>query len=108
MYIAVTTYTIQPERKEEIVALLRDQNAAQASVALMMQVPGVTGYYALVNPETGEGLTLILYATEAQAKAGQSTAQGQAYATAAYTSQVLSSVAPGSMHRQIYEVAAHG
>jgi hypothetical protein len=67
LHIVTVTYAIQPERKEEMIALLHDQAAAQEFIALLMQIPGVTGYYSLLKSDANEGIALYLYATEAQA-----------------------------------------
>lgn len=104
MYIAATTYTIQPGKKDEMLAI--SDSAKQEADSLLMKVPGVTGYYSLVNADGDEGLIMIIYATEAQAKAGSTTPQNQAYMTAPYTAQLLSCIVPGSMSRKVYKTLA--
>jgi len=73
MHMVTVTYAIQPEKKEEMRALLHDQAAAQEALSLLMQIPGVTGYYSLLKPDADEGIVLYLYATEAQAQAAPTT-----------------------------------
>ena len=91
-----------------MLALLRDQSARQEGEALLMKIPGVAGFHSLVKPDADEGLMMILYGTEAQAKASLTTPQYQAYITSAYTAKVVSCMVQGSMNRQIYEVTGHG
>ena len=104
MYIAATTYTIQPGKKNEMLAI--SDSAKKEADSLLMKVPGVTGYYSLVNVDGDEGIVMIIYATEAQAKAGSNTPQNQAYMAAPYTAQLVSCMVPGSMSRKVYEVLA--
>jgi quinol monooxygenase YgiN len=108
MYIAVISYAIQPEKKEEMLALLHDESAAQEALSLLMKIPGVTGYYSLVTPEGDKGLAVYLYASEAQAKAAPSTPEYQAFITSPYSTKTLSCAVQGSVNRQIYEVTGHG
>lgn len=108
MHMVTVTYAIQPEKKEEMRALLHDQAAAQEFIALLMQIPGVIGYYSLLKPDADEGIALYLYATEAEAQAAPTTPQYQPFITSAYSQKLLNCTVPGSMKRQIYEVTGQG
>jgi len=89
-------------KKDEMLAI-KDLAKKEAD-SLLMEVPGVTGSYWLINSDSDEGIVMIKYATEAQAKAGPTTPQHQAYMTAPYTVQLQSCIVPGSMSRKVYEV----
>ena len=106
MYIAATTYTIQPDRKAEMLALLRDKTAGKEAESLLMKIPGVTGYCSLAKPDADEGIIMITYETEAQAKAAPTTPEYQPYVRSAYTAKLLSYMVQGSMNRQVYEVTS--
>lgn len=108
MYIAAITYTIQPEKKEELIALAHDTEAAQEALALLMKIPGVIGYYSLLKPGADEGIALYLYATEAQANEAPTTPQYQPFITSEYARNMLNCMVPGSITRQIYEVTGQG
>lgn len=108
MHIVTVTYAIQPEKKEEMRALLHDQAAAQEALSLLMQIPGVTGYYSLLKPDADEGVALYLYATEAQAQAAPTTPQYQPFITSAYSHRLLNCMVQESITRQVYEVTAQG
>lgn len=108
MHIVAVTYAIPPEKKKEMRALLHDQAAAQEFIALLMQIPGVIGYYSLLKPDADEGIALYLYTTEAEAQAAPTTPPYQPFITSAHSQRLLNCTVPGSLTRQIYEVTGQG
>ena len=63
MYAAVTTVPIRPDRVEEARRFARE-----VMLPFARQQPGFLGCLELLDPATGQTLSIMLYATEADAR----------------------------------------
>ena len=63
MYAAVTTVPIRPDKAEEARHFARE-----VMLPFARQQPGFLGYLELLDPATGQTLSIVLYATEAEAR----------------------------------------
>ncbi len=63
MYAAVTTVPIRPDKAEEARHFARE-----VMLPFARQQPGFLGYLELLDPATGQTLSIMLYATEADAR----------------------------------------
>ncbi len=73
MYARVWFVNAKPEKRDEIIQVLRESVLPSAH-----QQQGYKGYLALFDPSTGKGMAIALWETEADLKASEATAQEQA------------------------------
>jgi hypothetical protein len=94
MYASVTTGKIQPGKVEEYLTIYRE-----SVKPVMEKIPGLKHVYGLADPETGEGMTIGLYETKADAERTQASGDYQKVAMMLASTLVLESLA-----RKGYEV----
>ncbi len=97
MYARVTTVQIQPGKMEEAIRIYRDSVVPAAK-----QQHGFNGVFLLTDPNTGKGLSITWWETEADMKAGE---------TSGYYQQQLAKFAPhfaAPPTRESYEVSVQG
>ena len=97
MYAAVTTVPIRPDKVEEARRFARE-----VMLPFARQQPGFLGCLELLDPTTGQTLSIILYETEADAR-GLDTG-GEEYQ--GMVAQARDLVA-GARVRVVYEVVLH-
>jgi quinol monooxygenase YgiN len=67
MYARVTSATIHKDRLDELSALMET-----SIIPVLEQQAGFAGYFLLVDPETGSGLNVTLWQSEADMNASES------------------------------------
>ena len=94
MYARVTTTQVQPEKTEETVSLFRDSVIPAAK-----QQQGFKGALLLTDPNTGKGVSITLWETEDNMRAGETSGY--------YQEQVakFAQVFTGPPIREVYEVS---
>lgn len=95
MYASVATAQTQPGKADEFLDIWRNSIAPAAK-----KLPGFKGAYVLTNPDTGKGMSVALYETEADAKAAQTSGKFQEL-----VAMVASTIVAGSVVREVYEVS---
>jgi quinol monooxygenase YgiN len=73
MYASVTTTQVQPGRFDEYLKMMAEQITPEVK-----QLPGLVDFYVLTNREAHQGMTLAIYASEADAIATQTSGKYQA------------------------------
>lgn len=73
MYARVWFVNTEPEKRDEIIQVLRD-----SVLPAIHPQQGYKGYLALSDPSTGKGIALSLWETEADLKASDAFGQEQA------------------------------
>ncbi len=68
MYAAVIQAQIPQDKVEAITQVYRDMEAT------IRQIPNLQAFYVLMDPGTGEGLSVAVYASQADAQAAESSA----------------------------------
>ena len=94
MFARVLIATAQPNTRDEIVQVIRD-----SVLPVAKQQPGFKGYFALTDASTGKGITVSLWETEANLRAGEASG---------YVREQLAKVArffTSAPVQEIYEVA---
>ena len=94
MYAAVTTVPIRPDKAEEARRFARE-----VMLPFARQQPGFLGCLELLDPATGQTLSIMLYATEADAR-GLDTG-GEEYQGLVAQARAL---VAGTFVRAVYEV----
>jgi len=97
MYARVTTTQTQPGKTEEAIRIYRDSVVPAAK-----QQQGFKGVFLLTDPNTGKGLSITLWETEADMRAGE---------TSGYYQEQIAKFAPvlaGPPTRESYEVSVQG
>jgi hypothetical protein len=97
MFAAVTTVPIRPDRVEEARHFARE-----VMLPFARRQPGFLGCLELLDPATGQTLSIMLYATEAEAR-GLDTG-GEAYQGMVAGARAL---VAGTFVRAVYEVVLH-
>ncbi len=95
MYASVTTVQSQPGKLEEGLSIWRDSLAP-----LIKELPGFKGLYVLTNPDKGKAMSVVLYETEADAEATQTSGKFQEY-----VAMFGATIVPESVVRDGYEVS---
>jgi heme-degrading monooxygenase HmoA len=97
MYARVTTVQIQPGKMEETIRIYRDSVVPAAK-----QQQGYKGVLMLADPNTGKGVSITLWETEAEMRAGE--------ASSFYQEQLakFASVFAAPPTRENYEVSVQG
>jgi hypothetical protein len=94
MYASLTTVSIKPERAAEATRIWREE-----ILPITQTLPGWKGAELFTNPQTGEGVAVNFYATEANISAVESSGQFQ---------QLMGKLAPlmtAPPIRKVFEVA---
>ncbi len=97
MYARVTTVQTQPGKTEEAIRIYRDSVVPAAK-----QQHGFNGLFLLTDPNTGKGLSITLWETEADLRAGETSGY--------YQEQIakFAQVFAGPPTREGYEVSVQG
>ena len=72
MYASVTTAQVQPGKFDEYLKMLTEQITPG-----VQQLPGLVDFYLLTNREAEKGVTIAIYASEADAVATQTSGKYQ-------------------------------
>ena len=97
MYAAVTTVPVRPDKAEEARRFARE-----LMLPFARQQPGYLGYLELLDPATGQTLSIVLYATESDARGLES--GGEEYQGLVARAR---SLVAGTFVRAVYEVVLH-
>jgi heme-degrading monooxygenase HmoA len=97
MYARVTTTQMQPGKTEEAIRIYRDSVLPAAK-----QQQGFKGVFLLTDPNTGKGVSISLWETEADMRAGETSGY--------YQEQIakFAQVFAGPPTREGYEVSVQG
>jgi heme-degrading monooxygenase HmoA len=97
MYARVTTTQMQPGKTEEAIRIYRDSVVPAAK-----QQQGFKGAFLLTDPNTGKGVSISLWETEADMRAGETSGY--------YQEQIakFAQVFAGPPTREGYEVSVQG
>jgi len=97
MHARVTTVEMQPDKIEESVRMYRDSVIPAAK-----QQQGFKGAFLLTDPNTGKGVSITLWETEADMRAGETSGY--------YQEQIakFAQIFAGPPTREGYEVSVQG